>query len=66
MLILGIALVVVGIVELIVVNLVIRRQMTAAGLGEGAPPPPATIVLRRTAMFEIGIGAILLIIGLAT
>ncbi len=64
MVILGIVLIAVGIVEFVVVSLYARRQAVAAGLGEGPPPAPATIVLRRTAMMEVAIGALLLVIGL--
>jgi len=65
-LILGIVLLVVGVVELVVVTLIARRQMAAAGLGEGSPPPPAMGVLRRTAMIEIGAGVLLTVIGLVS
>jgi hypothetical protein len=46
------------------VTVIARRQMAAAGLGEGSPPPPAMGVLRRTAMIEIGAGVLLTVIGL--
>ena len=64
MLILGIVLIAVGVVELVVVSLLTRRQTAAAGLGDEAPRPPASIALRRTALFEIAAGVIFLVIGL--
>ena len=43
-----------------------RRQTAAAGLGDEAPRPPASIALRRTALFEIVAGVIFLVIGLVS
>ena len=54
----------VGVVELVVVSLLTRRQTAAAGLDDEAPRPPASIALRRTALFEIVAGVIFLVIGL--
>jgi len=62
--ILGIVLIAVGVVELVVVSLLTRRQTAAAGLDDEAPRPPASIALRRTALFEIVAGVIFLVIGL--
>ena len=64
MLILGIVLIVVGVVEYVVVSLVTRRQAAAAGIGEEAPRPPAMTSLKRTALIEVGLGVVLLVIGL--
>ena len=66
MLLLGIVLIAVGVVELVIVSVLTRRQTAAAGLGDEAPRPPASIALRRAALFEIVAGVIFLVIGLVS
>ena len=56
---------VVGIADFIVAAVLTRQSTTSSGLG-GAPPSPVVQILRRSGAVTVVLGAVLVIIGLAS
>lgn len=68
LLIVGIALIVVGISDYAIAGLLARNQAAGApgGLGSRAEPPPAARILRLTGALTVVVGVVLVAIGLAS
>jgi hypothetical protein len=68
LLIVGIALIVVGVTDYAMAALLARNQSAGApgGLGAGAAPPPAARILKLTGAVTVAAGVVLVAVGLAT
>jgi hypothetical protein len=67
LLIVGIALIVVGLSDFVVAR-VLTRQQTAgtSGLGAAAEPPPAARILRGTGALTVVVGVVLTVVALVS
>jgi hypothetical protein len=67
LLIIGLALIAVGISDFVVARILIRQQTaTTGGLGGAAAPPPAVRILRGTGALTLVVGVVLTIIALVS
>jgi hypothetical protein len=64
-LIVGIVFVVVGISDFVIAALVARNQAASTG-GLGVEPSPVTRILRRSGALTVVVGAVLIVVGLAS
>ena len=65
MLIVGIVILAVGIADFVVAAVLTRQAAGSSGLG-GAPPSPVIQILRRSGAVAVAVGAVLVIVGLAS